>query len=132
MGAPIRHLTHLLNNVEVRTKLLITLSDGKPDHYDHLYRGEYDIEDTRRAWFEARLAGIHLFCVAIDEEGADYLPHLYGAANHVVLSAHGSTARRVSGLWSPYAGSWGTNGLISARRLGSLWPAAPKPLHQFQ
>ena len=123
MGAPIRHLTHLLNNVEIRTKLLTSLSDGKPDHYDHLYRGEYDIEDTRRAWFEARLAGIHLFCVAIDEEGADYLPHLYGAANHV---------RRVSGLWSPYAGSWGTNGLISARRLGSLWPAAPKPLHQFQ
>ncbi len=48
MGVTIRHLTKLLNDVEARTKLLITLSDGKPDDYDG-YRGEYGIEDTRQA-----------------------------------------------------------------------------------
>ena len=46
MGVTIRHLTQLLNQVEARTKLLITLSDGKPDDYD-TYRGAYGIEDTR-------------------------------------------------------------------------------------
>ena len=48
MGVIIRHLTRLLNTVEARTRLLITLSDGKPDDYDG-YRGEYGIEDTRQA-----------------------------------------------------------------------------------
>ncbi|MDH3637952.1 MAG: hypothetical protein OES09_05750, partial [Gammaproteobacteria bacterium] len=42
MGVIIRHLTWLLRNVEARTKLLITLSDGKPDDYDG-YRGDYGI-----------------------------------------------------------------------------------------
>ena len=36
-----RHLTALLNAVDARTKLLITLSDGKPDDYSDNYRGEY-------------------------------------------------------------------------------------------
>jgi nitric oxide reductase NorD protein len=30
-------------------KLLVTLSDGKPDDYSDTYRGEYGIEDTRQA-----------------------------------------------------------------------------------
>ena len=48
MGAAIRHLTTLLNQVEARTKLLITLSDGKPDDYSDNYRGEYGIEDPEK------------------------------------------------------------------------------------
>lgn len=46
MGASIRHLTHLLEEVESRTKILITLSDGKPDDFDG-YCGQYGIEDAR-------------------------------------------------------------------------------------
>ena len=58
-----------------RTKLLITLSDGKPDDYDG-YRGDYGIEDTRQALIEAKRDGIHPFCVTIDTEARDYLPHM--------------------------------------------------------
>ena len=86
MGAPIRHLCKLLGEQEARTRILITLSDGKPDDYDPQYRGQYGIEDTRQALFEARLAGIHPFCITIDEEGPDYLPHMYGAANFTVVA----------------------------------------------
>jgi nitric oxide reductase NorD protein len=39
MGVAIRHLTALLNTIDARTKLLITLSDGKPDDYSDNYRG---------------------------------------------------------------------------------------------
>jgi len=39
MGFAIRHLSALLESVEARTKLLITLSDGKPEDYDGQYRG---------------------------------------------------------------------------------------------
>lgn len=85
MGAAIRHLAKLLNDVEAKTKLLITLSDGKPDDYFDIYRGQYGIEDTRQALFEARRSGIHPFCITIDREGKDYLPHMYGHVNWVEI-----------------------------------------------
>ena len=84
MGVIIRHLTRLLNTVEARTRLLITLSDGKPDDYDG-YRGEYGIEDTRQALLEAKHTGVHPFCITIDHRGHDYLPHMYGAVNYTVI-----------------------------------------------
>ncbi|MBI3186831.1 MAG: nitric oxide reductase activation protein, partial [Gammaproteobacteria bacterium] len=84
LGAFIRHFTDLFADVEARTKLLITLSDGKPEDYDG-YRGEYGIEDTRMALMEARREGVHPFCITIDREARDYLQHMYGAANYVVI-----------------------------------------------
>lgn len=84
MGVTIRHLSRLLAQTDARTKLLITLSDGKPDDYDG-YRGDYGIEDTRQALFEARRLGIHPFCITIDQQARDYLPHMYGAANYTLI-----------------------------------------------
>ena len=99
MGAPIRHLTGLLKAQAARTKLLITLSDGKPDDYDPQYRGEYGIEDTRQALFEARIEGVHPFCITIDEAGADYLPHMYGAANYTVVADVARLPAKVSEIY---------------------------------
>ncbi len=85
MGAAIRHLTTLLDAVDARTKLLVTLSDGKPDDYSDHYRGKYGIEDTRQALIEAHHAGIKPFCITIDQEARDYLPQLYGPANWTLV-----------------------------------------------
>jgi nitric oxide reductase NorD protein len=85
MGPAIRHLSALLGQVAARVRLLITLSDGKPDDYDPEYRGQYGIEDTRMALFEARRQGVQAYCVTIDREGRDYLGHMYGAANYSVI-----------------------------------------------
>ena len=68
MGVTIRHLSEKLLNVDAKTRVLITISDGKPDDYDG-YRGEYGIEDTRQALMEAKHAGIHPFCITIDFAG---------------------------------------------------------------
>jgi nitric oxide reductase NorD protein len=84
MGVTIRHLSKLLNDVDARTKLLVTLSDGKPDDFDG-YRGDYGIEDTRQALIEAKRQGIHSFCITIDDEARDYLPHMYGAVNYTII-----------------------------------------------
>ena len=84
MGVAIRHICKQLQAVEARTRLLITLSDGKPDDYDG-YRGDYGIADTRQALQEARQAGLQAFCITIDREAAGYLPRMYGAANYVVI-----------------------------------------------
>ena len=85
IGVTIRHLSKLLNEVDARTKLLIALSDGKPDDFDG-YRGEYGIEDTRKALIEAKQQGIHSFCITIDDEARDYLPHMYGAVNYTIIN----------------------------------------------
>jgi len=98
MGATIRHLSGLLERVSARTRLLVTLSDGKPDDYD-AYHGEYGIEDTRMALFEARQRGIHPFCITIDEQARDYLPHMYGESSFVLIDDVARLPYRLSEIY---------------------------------
>lgn len=98
MGVFIRHMNRIFNNVEASTKLLITISDGKPDDYD-TYRGEYGVEDTRQALYEAHRDGIHPYCITIDEEARDYLPHMYGAANYSVIDDVTQLPLKVSDIY---------------------------------
>ena len=98
MGVFIRHMTRIFNQVDASTKLLITLSDGKPDDYD-TYRGEYGVEDTRQALYEAHRDGIHSYCITIDEQARDYLPHMYGAANYSVIDDVAQLPLKVSDIY---------------------------------
>lgn len=84
MGPALRHATSLLHRVEARTRLLITLSDGKPEDYDD-YKGEYAIEDTRHALLEAKAAGIHPFCITIDRQAHEYMNHMCGERNYILI-----------------------------------------------
>ena len=99
MGFAIRHLSAVLNAVEARTKLLITLSDGKPDDYHDNYRTRYGMEDTRKALQEAQRNGIRAFCITIDEQARDYLPHLYGGANYAVVDEVGKLPFKVADIY---------------------------------
>src|SRR5690606_6157284 len=60
MGAAIRHATSLLMRKPAGHRLLLVLSDGKPNDVD-VYEGRYGIEDSRQAVAEARLQGLHPF-----------------------------------------------------------------------
>jgi nitric oxide reductase NorD protein len=84
MGPPIRHVTGMLAASDARVRLLITLSDGKPEDYDD-YKGDYAIEDTRHALIEAKAAGIHPFCITIDRQSHGYIPHMYGEVNYIFI-----------------------------------------------
>jgi len=99
MGAAIRRSTALLEEQTQTQRLLLILSDGKPTDIDH-YEGRYAIEDTRMSLIEARRAGIQPFCLTIDREGADYLPHLFGPAGFSVLRHPEELARRLPVLYS--------------------------------
>lgn len=99
MGFAIRHLTKLLNEVEARTKLLVTLSDGRPDDYFDVYRGQHGIEDTRMALLEAKRQGVHSFCITIDREARDYLPHMYGHARYTILDDVQQLPRKVADIY---------------------------------
>ncbi|MCS6803058.1 MAG: VWA domain-containing protein [Dehalococcoidia bacterium] len=84
MGPPIRHLARKLDQLDARVKLLILLSDGKPNDFDG-YTGRYAIEDTRQALVEARLRGIRTFCLTIDSRAREYLPQMFGETGYTIL-----------------------------------------------
>jgi nitric oxide reductase NorD protein len=99
MGVAVRHLTQILRQQPAATRLLITLSDGKPDDEGDNYRGMYGIEDTRQALLEARRLGIHPFCITIDSEARTYLPHLYGDVNYVVIDQVAQLPLKVADIY---------------------------------
>lgn len=84
LGAAIRHAGNLLAREPASRRILLILSDGKPNDLD-LYEGRYGIEDSRAAITDARRQGLVPFCVTIDREGASYLPHLFGPAGFAVI-----------------------------------------------
>ena len=85
MGPALRHATKRLMAVDAHVKLLILLTDGKPYDSDTYQDNTYAQEDTKMALREARREKIHLFCVTVDQEAADYLPHMYSDANFVII-----------------------------------------------
>jgi nitric oxide reductase NorD protein len=85
MGAAIRQSTEILKLQKARQRLLLIVSDGKPNDIDR-YEGRYGIEDTRRAVLEAKQQGLQPFCVTIDAQGNDYLPYLFGEQGYMVVN----------------------------------------------
>lgn len=84
MGAPLRHAAALLSRRPLDLRLLLLLSDGRPNDCDH-YATRYGIEDTRQAIAEARLQHIDPYCFTVDPEGGAYLPHLFGPGRYTVV-----------------------------------------------
>ncbi|HYW32720.1 MAG TPA: VWA domain-containing protein, partial [Gemmatimonas sp.] len=83
MGAAVRHAVSLLANQPAGHRLLLMLSDGRPN--DIGYLADYAIEDARQSILEARAAGIFPFCLTVDRDGAEYLAHVFGSAGHVII-----------------------------------------------
>ena len=84
MGTAIRRASQLLEKEPAQQKLLLILTDGKPNDLDK-YEGRYGLEDTRMAVLEAQKLGLRPFCVTIDEEAGDYLPYLFGSHSYVLV-----------------------------------------------
>jgi nitric oxide reductase NorD protein len=85
IGAAVRHVTAELEKTPARDRLLVVLTDGKPNDIDH-YEGRFGVEDTRRAIQEARHHGIRPFGVTIDARTQARFPLLFGRGGFVVVS----------------------------------------------
>ena len=83
-GGAIRHATALLMREPATHRLLLLLSDGKPNDSDE-YDGRYGVEDMRQSVTEARLQSIQSFCLTIDRQTANYLPAVFGEHQYAVL-----------------------------------------------
>jgi nitric oxide reductase NorD protein len=86
LGAALRHASAILNAQPAERRLLLLLSDGKPNDLRG-YQGVYAVEDSRRALAEARASGVHSFCLTVDREETEYLPHLFGVSGYRLIRA---------------------------------------------
>ena len=84
-GAAIRHASTTLLREAAAHRLLLLLSDGKPNDVDH-YEGRYGVEDTRQAVTEARLQGVFPFCLTVDRNAATYLAAVFGVHQYALLT----------------------------------------------
>ncbi|BAI75498.1 nitric-oxide reductase NorD protein (plasmid) [Azospirillum sp. B510] len=84
MGAAIRHVAAQLAERPNRHRLLVLLTDGKPNDVDH-YEGRYGIEDTRQAIREARREGLAVFAITVDARARDYVPYLFGRGGYAIF-----------------------------------------------
>lgn len=90
MGAAIRHAVHRFEGVQTPRRLLLLLSDGRPEDYDDGGDRRYLHEDTRMAVKEAVNAGVHPFCITVDTLANQYLPQIFGRGHYLVLDDVGS------------------------------------------
>jgi len=84
LGAAIRESTKILDKQNNANKLLLIISDGKPNDEDR-YDGRYGIEDTKKAIEEVKKKGITPFCLTIDIDAKEYLAYLFGRNGYAIL-----------------------------------------------
>ncbi|MBW4710477.1 VWA domain-containing protein [Roseobacter sp. YSTF-M11] len=84
LGAAIRHVSAQLAEEPSARKLMIVLTDGKPNDLDH-YEGQHGIEDSHMAVREARTAGQSLHGIVIDEDGQDWFARIFGRGGFTLL-----------------------------------------------
>ncbi|WP_421580932.1 nitric oxide reductase activation protein NorD, partial [Shinella sp. M31] len=100
IGAAIRHAAAQLRAQPNRRKLLLILTDGKPNDVDH-YEGRFALEDSRRAVNEARRTGLSVFGVTVDREAQAYVPAIFGRNGYAIVS---NIARLPAALPAIYRG----------------------------
>ena len=96
MGAFVRHSTWLLSQRPQPKRVLLLLSDGRPEARGE-YRGSYGVKDAAMAVQESRRAGVHVHCISMDpDEGAeDYLREIFGAGHFLTLRSADSLPARL-------------------------------------
>ncbi|WP_457555480.1 VWA domain-containing protein [Candidatus Pyrohabitans sp.] len=98
MGPPIRHVTKILEETPAKIKLLIVLSDGKPEDFDE-YKGDHGIEDTKKALIEAKRKHIRPFCITIDTEARDYIQRMFGEIGYIILDDVAKLPRKLPEIY---------------------------------
>ena len=84
LGAGIRHASAGLAAQARRRRLLLVITDGKPNDLDH-YEGRHGIEDSAMAVREARRAGHAVFGITVDRDGKSWFPRIFGQGGHALI-----------------------------------------------
>ena len=85
LGAAIRHASAGLSRQARKRRLLLVITDGKPNDLDH-YEGRHGIEDSHMAVREARRAGHAVFGITVDRDGKSWFPRMFGQGGFALIS----------------------------------------------
>ena len=85
LGAAVRHVSKRLQVRSRSRRLLLILTDGKPNDLDH-YEGRYGVEDSRKAIQEARRLGQSVFAVTIDSKSRELFGRIFGPGGFAVVA----------------------------------------------
>ncbi len=102
MGPAIRHVTSKLEAEEARTKILILISDGRPQDQGYgkdSMEKDYAIHDTKMALLEAKRKDIIPFCLTVDQAGQDYLKKMCHDIGYEVVWNIESLPKRLANLY---------------------------------
>ena len=84
LGAAIRHASYGLAQESRARRLLIVITDGKPNDLDH-YEGRHGIEDSSMAVRQARRAGQAVFGITIDRDAQSWFPRIFGQGGFALI-----------------------------------------------
>lgn len=84
VGTAVRHATARLAGQPAHRRLLLLLTDGRPNDVDR-YEGRYGIEDTRQAVREARCEGVLTYGLTVDRTAPAWLTTMFGPGRAALL-----------------------------------------------
>ena len=102
MGPAIRHATSKLEVQDSKTKILILISDGRPQDQGYgrdSMEKDYAIHDTKMALLEAKRKDITPFCLTVDKAGQDYLKRMCHDIGYEVVWNIESLPKRLLSLY---------------------------------
>ncbi len=92
IGPALRHATSILSRTEARRRLLLVITDGKPNDYDR-YEGSYGVADVQHAVLEAHAQRVLVHGLAIDPSARVHLPRMFGLGGFTLLRHANELAR---------------------------------------
>jgi len=85
MGAAIRHTAADLAKQAKKKRLLLVITDGKPNDLDH-YEGRHGIEDTAMAIREARRMGHSVYGITVEARDKAWFNRMFGQGGYAIIA----------------------------------------------
>ncbi len=104
LGAAIRHASVGLSEQARKKRLLLVITDGKPNDMDH-YEGRHGIEDSRMAILEARRAGHSVFGITVDRHGKTWFPRMFGQGGFALIPDPDKLTRALPDIYRHLVGA---------------------------
>ena len=86
IGVAIRHTVEKLKKLDSQRKLIVVITDGKPQDSDgYTTEGLYAQHDVRMACIEAKRNGIVVFCLSTENNSLNELELMFPVKRYVIM-----------------------------------------------